>query len=310
MHRLIPENLVTRLNTLGDFLRSNILGQDEVLGDIVALVRRGFCRLRFPNRPIASMLFLGPTGVGKTETSILLTRHLFGGDDKLIRLDMSECQEQRSIGVLLGANLGERGLLGHYIERAAGSGVLLLDEIEKAHPLILDLLLQMLSAARVKVANGESLDLRGFVVIATSNMGSRVLMESRSTDRETLVRRTLRAAMDIMRPEIYRRFQLKCVFKKLDFETLERIARLHVQKSLALINAQGHRIECGAGVLEHVQSSGYTEEFGAGPIEEAALEILGDVVAQELISNGARPVHGIIGYDRHTNKCFLTKEAR
>jgi ATP-dependent Clp protease ATP-binding subunit ClpA len=310
MDRLIPENLVTRLNTLGDFLRSNILGQDEVLGDIVAVVRRGFCRLRFPNRPIASMLFLGPTGVGKTETSILLTRHLFGSDEKLIRLDMSECQEQRAIGVLLGANLGERGLLGHYFERAAGSGVLLLDEIEKAHPLILDLLLQMLSAARVKVANGESLDLRGFVVIATSNMGSRVLMESRSTDRETLVRRTLRAAMDIMKPEIYRRFQLKCVFNKLDFETLERIAQLHVQKSLTLINAQGHSIVCGAGVLEHVQSSGYTEEFGATPIEEAALEILGDVVAQELISNGARPVHGIIGYDRHTNKCFLTKEAR
>jgi ATP-dependent Clp protease ATP-binding subunit ClpA len=310
MDRLIPENLVTRLNTLGDFLRSNILGQDEVLGDIVAVARRGFCRLRFPNRPIASMLFLGPTGVGKTETSILLTRHLFGSDEKLIRLDMSECQEQRAIGVLLGANLGERGLLGHYFERAAGSGVLLLDEIEKAHPLILDLLLQMLSAARVKVANGESLDLRGFVVIATSNMGSRVLMESRSTDRETLVRRTLRAAMDIMKPEIYRRFQLKCVFNKLDFETLERIAQLHVQKSLTLINAQGHSIVCGAGVLEHVQSSGYTEEFGAAPIEEAALEILGDVVAQELISNGARPVHGIIGYDRHTNKCFLTKEAR
>jgi ATP-dependent Clp protease ATP-binding subunit ClpA len=310
MDNLIPEHLVSRLNTLGDFLRGNVLGQDEVLGDIVALLRRGLCKLRFPNRPIASLLFLGPTGVGKTETSILLTRHLFGSDDKLIRLDMSEHQEQRSIGILLGANLGERGLLGHYYTQAAGSGVLLLDEIEKAHPLILDLLLQMLSAARIKLANGESLDLRGFVIIATSNMGSRVLMESRSTDRETLVRRTLRAAMDMMRPEIYRRFQLKCVFNKLDFETLKRIAQLHVKKSLILINAQGHSVECGDGVLEHVQRSGYTEEFGAGPIEEAALEILGDVVAQELLSNGARPVHGTIGYNRHANKCFLAKEAK
>src|SRR5271166_599767 len=171
MDKLIPEHLVSRLNTLRDFLRGNILGQDEVIGDIVELLRRGFCKLRFPNRPIASML-----------------------------------------------------LLGHYYTKAAGSGVLLLDEIEKAHPLILDLLLQMWSAARIKLANGESLDLRGFVIIATSNMGSRVLMESRSTDRETLVRRTLRAAMDMMRPELYRRFQLKCVFNKLDFETLKRIA--------------------------------------------------------------------------------------
>ena len=309
MERLIPEDLVFRLNTLGDFLRSNILGQDEVLGEIVALLRRGFCELRFPNRPLASMLFLGPTGVGKTETCLLLARHLFGGENKLIRLDMSECQEQRSIGVLLGANLGERGLLGHYYDLALRSGILLLDEIEKAHPLILDLLLQMLSAARVRLASGESLDLRGFVIIATSNMGSRVLMESRSTDRETLVRRTSRAAMDIMRPEIYRRFQLKCVFNKLDFETLKRVAQLHVEKSLSIINSQGHRIECGSAVLEHVQRSGYTEEFGAGPIEEAALEILGNVVADELLSNGARPVHGNIGYDWHANKCFLVKEA-
>ena len=169
MDTLIPADLVSKLNTLGDFLRSNIFGQDEVLGDIVGLLRRGFCKLRFPNRPIASMLFLGPTGVGKTETCNLLTQHLFGLDDKLIRLDMSEYQEQRSIGVLLGANLGERGLLGHYYDLADRTGVLLLDEIEKAHPLILDLLLQMLSAARVKLASGESLDLRGFIIVATSN---------------------------------------------------------------------------------------------------------------------------------------------
>src|ERR1700736_1338484 len=130
MDRLIPDNLVSRLNTLEGFLRSNILGQDEVLGEIVALLQRGFCELRFPNRPVASMLFLGPTGVGKTETCNLSTRHLFGSDDKLIRLDMSEYQEQRSIGVLLGADLGERGLLGHYYDLALRTGVLLLDEIE------------------------------------------------------------------------------------------------------------------------------------------------------------------------------------
>ncbi len=250
------------------------------------------------------MLFLGPTGVGKTETCKLLTHHLFAAEEKkLIRLDMSEYQEQRSIGVLLGANLGERGLFGHYHDLAAGSGVLLLDEIEKAHPLILDLLLQMLSAARINIASGESLDLRGFVVVGTSNIGSRVLMESRSTDRETLIRRTLRAAVDIMRPEIYRRFQLKCVFNKLDFETLKLIGKLHLDKSITLINGQGHSIQCESGVLEHVQRSGYTEEFGAGPMEEAAIEILGNVVADELLRNGGRPVRGVIGYDRRTNRC-------
>src|SRR5260370_31776806 len=108
--------------------------------------------MRFPSRPIASMLFLGPTGVGKTETFKLLTHHLFAAEEKkLIRLDMSEYQEQRSIGVLLGANLGERGLFVHYHDLAAVSGVLLLDEIEKAHPLILELLLQILNAPRINI---------------------------------------------------------------------------------------------------------------------------------------------------------------
>jgi len=111
-----------------------------------------------------------------------------------------------------------------------------------------------------------------------------------------------------MRPEIYRRFQLKCVFNKLDFETLGGVAQLHVEKSLAIVKARGHRIAYGSGVLEHVQRSGYTEEFGAGPIEEAALQILSDVVAQELLRNGARPVRGTIAYDAKANKCFLTKE--
>jgi len=190
------------------------------------------CGCRYRGRPIASMLFLGPTGVGKTETARIFTEHLFGEESKLVRLDMSEYMTLYSIDILRGSHQSERGLFGHYYDRSSGSGTLLFDEIEKAHPLIMDLFLQILSAARLTLATGETLDLSNYIVIATSNIGSRMLMESRSSDRETLVRRTLAAGTNEMRPEIFARFDLHCVFNKLDYLTLKRIAELHVRQAL------------------------------------------------------------------------------
>src|SRR5271166_956146 len=146
MTALMSPSLLDRLNTLGAFLGASILGQDEVLSDIVLLLQRSFCGFRFPGRPVASMLFLGPTGVGKTETALLFTEHLFGDADiKLVRLDMSEYMTVDSIKVLRGENTSDRGLFGHYYDRSQRRGTLLFDEIEKAHPLIMDVFLQILS---------------------------------------------------------------------------------------------------------------------------------------------------------------------
>jgi ATP-dependent Clp protease ATP-binding subunit ClpA len=306
MTALVPSDLISRLDSLGDFLSAHILGQEEVLSEIVALLQRSFCGLRFPGRPLASMLFLGPTGVGKTETSLLFTEHLFGSaEEKLVRLDMSEFMTVDSIGILRGTNTGDRGLFGHYYDRSQKSGTLLFDEIEKAHPLILDLFLQILSAGRFTLATGETLDLSNYVVVATSNIGSRMLMESRSTDRETLVRRTVQAGTQEMRPETYARFDLHCVFNKLDYLTLKRIGELHVDKCLALINSQGHAIKRESGVIEYVQREGYSERFGARPMQNAAMRILGNVVATELLRNGGLPVGGTIRHDRKQNRCYL-----
>jgi ATP-dependent Clp protease ATP-binding subunit ClpA len=158
MDGLISADLCQKLNTLTETLGSRILGQDEVLADIVSLLQRAFCRFRFPGRPIASMLFLGPTGVGKTETALLFTQHLFGSAEKLVRLDMSEFMTVDSINVLRGQSTSDCGLLGLYVKRSKGSGTLLFDELEKAHPLIADVFLQILSAARFTVATGETLD--------------------------------------------------------------------------------------------------------------------------------------------------------
>jgi ATP-dependent Clp protease ATP-binding subunit ClpA len=306
MDRLISVDLVQKLSTLQEALGSSILGQDEVLADIVSLLQRAFCRFRFPGRPIASMLFLGPTGVGKTETSLLFTKHLFGSGEKLVRLDMSELMTLDSINVLRGQNTSDSGLLGLYVKRSKGSGTLLFDEIEKAHPLIMDVFLQILSAARFTVATGETLDLNNYVVVATSNIGSRMLMESRSSDRETLVRRTLVAGTSEMRPETFARFDLHCVFNKLDYLTLKQVAELHVGQALEIINAQGHRIWCTPEVIEYVQREGYSEKFGARPMQNAAMRILGDLVSTEMLKNGGQPVTGALGHDRKSNRCFLT----
>ncbi|MBV8378950.1 MAG: ATP-dependent Clp protease ATP-binding subunit [Verrucomicrobia bacterium] len=308
MTRLIPVDLISRLNTLGDFLRSNIVGQEEVLEEIVPMLQGSFCEIRFPKRPITSMLFLGPTGVGKTETALLFTEHLFASSEKLVRLDMSEFMTPDSIGVLRGQNTSERGLFGHYYDRSRGSGTFLFDEIEKAHPLINDVFLQILSAARFTLATGETLDLSNYVVVATSNVGSRVLMESRSTDRETIVRRMIQAGTTDFRVETMGRFELQAIFNKLDYQSLQKIGALHTAKCLDLINAQGHSITIEPGVVEYVQREGYSERFGARPMQNAAMRVLKNIVTVEMLRNGGMPVLGRIEYDRRSNKCLIVNQ--
>jgi ATP-dependent Clp protease ATP-binding subunit ClpA len=302
---LIPAQMRERLATLPGFLHANILGQDEVLGDICGLLRRSFCGLRFPERPVASMLFLGPTGVGKTETALLFTEHLHGDKDKLQRIDMSEYMVEDSIKILRGGTIHERGILGLLHDRSGGCGTLLFDEIEKAHRLILDVFLQILSAGRFTLANGETLDLRNYVIVATSNIGSRMLMESKTLDRETLVTRTEQAGAHEMRPETFGRFDLRCVFNKLGYETLRKIGQLHTNKCLAIINDAGHDLELLPGVVEHIQQLGYSEQFGARPMLNAAMRVLAGPVSEQMLINGGRPVRGILRHDRRSNKCSL-----
>jgi ATP-dependent Clp protease ATP-binding subunit ClpA len=302
---LVPSALIRQLHTLPAFLLSNIIGQDEVLHDICGLLRRSFCELRFPQRPIASMLYLGPTGVGKTETALLFTEHLYGDKNKLQRLDMSEYMVEDSIKVLRGASIHERGILGMLYDRSGGSGTLLFDEIEKAHKEILDVFLQILSAGRFTLANGETLDLRNYVIVATSNIGSRMLMESKTTDRETLVTRTEQAGSREMRVETFGRFDLRCVFNKLGYDTLKKIGQLHTDKCLDIINGKGHELSYAPGVVEYIQEKGYSEHFGARPMLNAAMCVLGDPVAEQMLINGGRPVRGIIKHDRRSKKCSL-----
>jgi ATP-dependent Clp protease ATP-binding subunit ClpA len=306
--RIPDTETIERLMGLDSYLASHILGQEEVIGDITRLVQRAFCGIRLPDRPIASMLFLGPTGVGKTETAELLTHRLFDTREQLIRLDMSEYMTVDSIDILRGANIAEDGVLGLYHARMGGRGMILFDEIEKAHRLILDLLLQILSAARFTTASGRTLDLTGYVVIATSNIGSEMLMESRTRDRETLVRRTIQAATQDMRPEIYARFNKVCVFNRLADDVVTEIAKLHLNWCIEIVRGLGHDVTVSPSVLEYILREGWSEQFGARPLQEAALDALGDAIVARFLADKGQPVRGTIEYDRRRNRCDLATE--
>ena len=210
-----PKKL-TKLRELDDAAATEIRGQNQVLPRVVSVMQRGELGLTKPGRPRGSFLLLGPTGVGKTETVVVLTNQIFGAG-QLFRFDMSEFQTQESLGLLLGARLGEVGYLGGVRERAA-EGSLLFDEAEKAHPRVLDILLQLLDAARITVATGQTLDFSGFYIWLTSNIGSAELMSLQHSNDATLERHVLTRAQQTLRPEIFARVNEKLVFHRLSYE--------------------------------------------------------------------------------------------
>ena len=220
------------LTGLGTALENQIKGQPHVLPPVVEALQDGELGLTDPDRPKGTFLFLGPTGVGKTELTLAFTRYLFG-KDHLVRLDMSEFQNQESVGVLLGRNENEAGLIAKRFAGVEGKGTLLLDEIEKAHPRVLDLLLQILDAARVTMANGDTLDLSEFYVVCTSNIAASAMLNARHSVRSTLVRFVESQAQAQLRPEVFARFQTVSVFDRLEYEVQLEIAQHLLDREIA-----------------------------------------------------------------------------
>jgi ATP-dependent Clp protease ATP-binding subunit ClpA len=258
-----PEQ-ASHLRGLPDFLRSNIIGQEHVIPKVVPTLQNGELGLSDPNRPKGTFLFLGPTGVGKTELTLLMCRYLFEDDRKhCVRLDMSEYQNQDSLQLLLGQNETSRGNFGRFYDRAEGRGFILFDEIEKAHPRVLDIFLQVLDAARITVANGETLDLSQFYIVATSNIGADVLMNVKSSSIATIERFIEDLAAAELRPEVLARFNVRCVFQRLSYHAQKVIAANMLKKELIHLAAKGHQLEIGPGVLELVIAEGVEPRLGA-----------------------------------------------
>jgi ATP-dependent Clp protease ATP-binding subunit ClpB len=293
MNKTPDSHKLTNLQELDVLLPREIRGQSHTIPRIVSAIRRGELGLTKPSRPRGSFLLLGPTGVGKTETVVVTTNHVFG-EGKLFRFDMSEFQNQEALGLLLGARLGEIGYLGAVRDRAA-EGSLLFDEAEKAHPRVLDILLQLLDAARLTVATGQTLDFSGFYVWLTSNIGSAELMSLQHSNEATLERHVLTRAQQALRPEIFARVNEKLVFHRLSYEHQLEIAEKFLSREIEFLAARGHKIELDKTALPFLVRKGFHPKLGARPMRDAVEKLVGDAVTECLLAG--RPACGILAHD-------------
>jgi len=287
------------LRRLADALQAEIRGQRHIIPRVVSVLQRGELGLSKAGRPRGSFLFLGPTGVGKTELTQVFTSKLFGLE-KLIRYDMSEFQTQESLGLLLGSRPGEKGFLGAAYDRTQ-TGTLLFDEVEKAHPRIMDVFLQMLDAARVTIATGETLDLSGFYIVMTSNIGSAELMSLQHSAEATLERHVLSRAQQSLRPEIFARITEKLVFHRLSYDHQLEIAAKFLEKEIGFLTKRGCDLRVSESVLSFVVRKGFHPKLGARPMRDAAEKLVGDAVALALLLNGC--ADGCLTADE-TNDCL------
>lgn len=278
-----PE-LVDRLRGLRGHLAERIKGQEHVIDRVCSVLTRGELGFAHPRRPMGSLLFVGPSGVGKTEMTNVFTDYLFAGAAPL-RFDMSEYQLQKSVDKLIGENPGDSGLLGRALS-GVFRGTILFDEIEKAHPLVLDLFLQILEDARITLATGETLDLSSFYIVCTSNIGSSEAMRMESAP-FTSVERTVLARVDqTLRPELVGRVTDKLVFARLDYSVQRAICEAMIDRELFRMRTLGYQLQIGLGVLEFLVRRGYHRTLGARPMRATLERFLQDAVAATLMADG------------------------
>lgn len=272
--------LAAKLRGLTDHLTGKIRGQDHALPRITSVLTRGELGLANPQRPRGSFLFVGPTGVGKTENTNAFTEYLF--DTKPIRFDMPEYQLQKSVDRLLGENPSDPGLLGRAL-RGVNRGTLLFDEFEKSHPLVLDLFLQILEDGRVTLATGETLDLTGFYIVFTSNIGSEETMRMESAPFASVERTILMRVRERLRPELVGRINKIVVFRRLDYTIQRAICEAMIAAERARLAALGYRVEFDLGDLETLVRIGYHRMFGVRPMRGAVERFFQEAVAESVL---------------------------
>src|SRR5260221_12657856 len=257
-------DFLTKLRHLEPHLKSNIKGQDHVLPRICSVLQRGELNLAHPHRPKGSFLFVGPTGVGKTEITIAFTEYLCGSEH-LHRFDMSEFQNQSSVGLLLGNSSTDKGMLGRALDNNT-RGTLLFDEMEKAHPLVLDLFLQILDAGRITLANGETRNLNNYFIVFNSNIRAGEAMRMESSAFATIERTVLRRVDQVLRLELVARINEKLVFNRLPYAIQREICELMIGREVERLNQLGHELVIEPATVENLVREGFHRTLGARPM--------------------------------------------
>ncbi len=283
------ESEQSKLIEMEDHLRQRVIGQDEALVAVANSVRRARAGLQDPERPIGSFIFLGPTGVGKTETARALAETLFDDDRCMVRVDMSEFMEKHSVSRLIGAPPGyigydEGGYLTEAVRRRPYS-VLLFDEIEKAHPDVFNVFLQILDDGRLTDGQGRTVDFRNTVLIMTSNVGSQFLTElSEDENREEIENRVLDALKAQFKPEFLNRIDDVIVYHQLDRSQIGRITELQLQRVQRLLAERRLELEVTPSAMELLGDRGYDPQYGARPLKRAIQRMLQDPLAVEILA--------------------------
>jgi ATP-dependent Clp protease ATP-binding subunit ClpB len=287
------EGEVQKLVHMEDRLRQRVVGQDDALARVSNAIRRSRSGLADPNRPIGSFLFLGPTGVGKTELARALAEFLFDDEHALIRLDMSEYMERHSVARMIGAPPGyvgyeEGGQLTERVRRKPYS-VILLDEIEKAHPDVFNVLLQVLEDGRLTDGQGRTVDFRNTVIIMTSNVGSAAIFELAATDLKKAREEAIAALRQLFRPEFLNRVDDIVMFRPLGREQLDRIIDLQMAHVAALVAEKKVRLHLTSGARALILREGYDPAYGARPLRRAIQKLVQDPLALKILDGEVLP---------------------
>ncbi len=296
-----------KLKNLEQTLHQRVIGQNEAVEAVAKAIRRGRVGLKDPNRPIGSFLFLGPTGVGKTELSKALAESLFGNEDAMIRIDMSEYMEPHSVSKLIGSPPGyvgfdEGGQLTEKIRRKPYS-VILLDEIEKAHPDVMNMLLQILDDGRLTDAQGRTVNFKNTVIIMTSNVGARMITDKNtlgftvSSDKKEEAQKEYESIKkDVMgelkrqfRPEFINRIDEIIVFHKLTDDDVKQIIDIMLKQVQDRMQKQNIQLEIDDSVKELISKKGFDTNYGARPLKRAIQNVLEDRIAEEILDGNIKP---------------------
>ena len=294
----LTEGETKRLAHLEKELHKRVIGQEEAVKAVAQAVKRGRVGLKDPGRPIGSFLFLGPTGVGKTELSKALAEAVFGSEQAMIRVDMSEYMEKHSVSKMIGSPPGyvgydEGGQLSEKVRRNPYS-VILFDEIEKAHPDVFNILLQVLDDGHITDAHGRKVDFKQTIIIMTSNAGAQAIMEPKKLgfmsgqdekqDYERMKSNVMEEVRRLFKPEFLNRIDEIMVFHTLNKQHIRRIVSLLLKNLEARCADQMNiRLRVSDSVKDYLAEAGYDSKYGARPLRRAIQTKLEDVLANEIL---------------------------
>ena len=282
-----------KLLHMKDALEERVVGQDEAVKRVAETILRSRAGLSDPNRPYGSFLFLGPTGVGKTELTKALAQFLFDTEDALVRIDMSEFMEKHSVARLIGAPPGyvgyeEGGYLTEAVRRHPYS-VILLDEVEKAHPDVFNVLLQVLDDSRMTDGQGRTVDFKNTVIVMTSNLGSSEIQEMIGESRESVKNAVMTEVREHFRPEFINRIDEIVIFNSLGSEAIRRIAAIQLKSLQARVAAQDVTLEVTDEAMAELAEVGFDPHYGARPLKRAIQDHIENRLAMVMLEGSAGP---------------------